>query len=853
MAFPTIPTSGAGRILSANDATTGTTRTFPSLSGLTKNSGDLLIAVVVAYQTGTGTDAAFSGWTGGFTEFHDSATTTTMAIGCAYKWSTGSETGTFAVTQAGAVTGHATMIVMSIAGAHASTVPEAGGRASGTAGGATPGSLNPAGWGTEDTLWLMVGGSGETATTGSFTGITAGNPTNYTDNFTTSITSDVVGGLNASVAFRQLNAASEDPPAFSDDTSNARWGAITIGVRPVPAPPNTGAATGAVSWAGAATGTKITFVAAIDVTHSAGTPEFVVPAGVVSTDLMVLGITNADATASFGIPGATAIVGPTDTGSMQGVVLTGTGYTASDTVVFTGTTSAMIPSTFVAAWYRGAGTVGTPTSATKGGTVTTLIASDITGESATARRVVVFLEKSGSNVSSTAPTVTGVTNRAWEPWASSAAGQPSSWIGDYAEAPSEAKTITFPQSSANGLAVQVALEPPSPQGSATGTVAWVGSATGAVQHRGAAAGAVAWVGTATGTRVSRGAATGAVAWVGTATGTRVSQGAATGTVGWVGAAAGTRTPKAAATGAVAWVGAATGEAPAAVIPNGAAAGAVAWVGAATGEREDYSGWSALVCQTTDSGVQSGSASGTINWVGAATGSEPAKGAATGTVAWVGSAAGAKVTTGSATGTVAWVGAATGKRVAKSAPTGAVDWLGDATGANAPIASATGAVTWAGTTTGTRTPKASATGAVAWVGSAAGVAPAVGVNDGSATGSVTWVGAATGVAPTVGAKTGAATGSVTWVGAATGKRVPAGLTTGTLTRVGVATGARVSRGATAGVLTWAGSAVGYALVPEEHPVTLTVRTTGNRVTVSTPSRVTVSTPKPRVTARVTREI
>jgi hypothetical protein len=375
-----------------------------------------------------------------------------MAIGCAYKWSTGSETGTFAVTQAGAVTGHATMIVMSIAGAHASTGPEAGGRASGTAGGATPGSLNPAGWGTEDTLWLMVGGSGETNTTGSFTGITAGNPTNYTDNFTTSITADAVGGLNASVAFRQLNAASEDPPAFTDDTSNARWGAITIGVRPVPAPPNTGAATGSVSWAGAATGTKITFVAAIDVTHSAGTPEFVVPAGVVSTDLMVLGITNADATASFGIPGATAIVGPTDTGSMQGVVLTGTGYTASDTVVFTGTTSAMIPSTFVAAWYRGAGTVGTPTSATKGGTVTTLIASDITGESATARRVVVFLEKSGSNVSSTAPTVTGVTNRAWEPWASSAAGQPSSWIGDYAEAPSEAKTITYPQSSANGLA-----------------------------------------------------------------------------------------------------------------------------------------------------------------------------------------------------------------------------------------------------------------------------------------------------------------------------------------------------------------------------------------------------------------
>ena len=234
MTFPTIPTAGASRILSVNQANTTATRTFPNLSSLTKNSGDLLIAIVFCYQTGTGTNAAFSSWGGSFTEFHDSATSTTMAIGCAYKWSTGSETGTFSVTQAGAVTGHAAMILLSIPGAHLSTPPEAGGRASGVNSTAQPGALNPAGWDVEDTLWITVGGSGETATTGSFTGMAASDPTNYTDNFVTGVTGDVVGGVEGKVAFRQLAAASETPPTFSNDTSNARWGALTIAVRPAP-------------------------------------------------------------------------------------------------------------------------------------------------------------------------------------------------------------------------------------------------------------------------------------------------------------------------------------------------------------------------------------------------------------------------------------------------------------------------------------------------------------------------------------------------------------------------------------------------------------------------------------------
>lgn len=106
MAFPTIPTAAAGRVLSTNQADTSGTRTFPSLSSLTKNAGDLLIAIIVAYQNGGSADANFSSWGGGFTEFYDNDNgAATMSVGAAYKVSTGSETGTFSVTQAATVTG----------------------------------------------------------------------------------------------------------------------------------------------------------------------------------------------------------------------------------------------------------------------------------------------------------------------------------------------------------------------------------------------------------------------------------------------------------------------------------------------------------------------------------------------------------------------------------------------------------------------------------------------------------------------------------------------------------------------------------------------------------------------------
>jgi hypothetical protein len=235
MAFPTIPTVAASRVLTNTQADSSGTRTFPSLTGLTKNSGDLLIAICVVYSSSAASGAVFSSWGGGFTEFTDQGGGGgVMSIGAAYKISTGSETGTFTVTQAATVTGHAAMFLLSIPNASRTLAPEASTFGSGTTSPANVPSLDPAAWGTVDTLWIAVGGSGETGTAGSFTGIT-GAPTNYTNYVETGISADVVGGVEAAVAFRQLNAGSEDPSAFTGvDVSNARSAALLLAVAPGP-------------------------------------------------------------------------------------------------------------------------------------------------------------------------------------------------------------------------------------------------------------------------------------------------------------------------------------------------------------------------------------------------------------------------------------------------------------------------------------------------------------------------------------------------------------------------------------------------------------------------------------------
>jgi hypothetical protein len=248
---------------------------------------------------------------------------------------------------------------------------------------------------------------------------------------------------------------------------------------------------------------------------------------------------------------------------------------------------------------------------------------------------------------------------------------------------------------------------------------------------------------------NEGSASGSIAWVGSATGVRTPKGATSGAVAWVGSATGVRTPKGSASGAVAWVGSATGQQPAPPPNEGSASGAVAWVGSATGAR-----------------TSSGAATGSIAWVGAATGARTSSGAATGAVAWSGTATGARTPKGSTAGSVTWVGTATGARPSAGSATGSVAWAGSATGeapgVGAQEGSAEGTIAWAGTATGASTPKGSASGSIAWVGTAAGSTPRAG----AASGAVEWSGSATGARQ----PQGVAAGTVEWVGEATGTNV-----------------------------------------------------------------------------------
>lgn len=232
MAFPSIPTAAASRVLSVLATAPAGTHTSPSLTTLTNNSGDLLIAICIIYD-GNSTNAEFSAWGGGFTEFADFAGTATMGIGCAYKFSDGTETGTFTVTSADTSTNDSAFFLLSIAGAHATTPPEGGSFATGTTAAADPASFDPAGWNGDDNLWIAVAGSGEDTTGGAYTGIATA-PTNYTDYVDSGMSADAVGAVEGAVAFRQLNASAEDVGVFGVDLSNARNAALVIAVRPVP-------------------------------------------------------------------------------------------------------------------------------------------------------------------------------------------------------------------------------------------------------------------------------------------------------------------------------------------------------------------------------------------------------------------------------------------------------------------------------------------------------------------------------------------------------------------------------------------------------------------------------------------
>jgi hypothetical protein len=177
-------------------------------------AGDL---VIVAFAE-VGTSAVT--WPAGWTDLHsgnDASSTTRVEV--RQRVASGALGASITITTASAVnTAH---YAWRIAASNTTTAPEAVGT-SGFSVSADAPSLNPTGWGAEDTLWLalMVTNTQPSSITGF--------PASYANTATSGVSGQVV---SLGVGERLLNAVSEDPGTFTlSGASN--WRAVTIGVRP---------------------------------------------------------------------------------------------------------------------------------------------------------------------------------------------------------------------------------------------------------------------------------------------------------------------------------------------------------------------------------------------------------------------------------------------------------------------------------------------------------------------------------------------------------------------------------------------------------------------------------------------
>jgi len=215
MAFPVRQTAD-DKSGSVTVGSSSWTLTYPT----NLQNGDLIIAIMGRPST-TGGAATFPA---GFVTANSAGT---RATDYAKKVSDGTETGNFTVTLSANNTGG--WIVFRITnwgGTLGTTFDNTAGTcgdvarqpsATGTSTTPDPPSLDPASWGTEDTLWIAA----------CMCQAAAGNPSAYPASYSNGINAN---GLGA--AHRQLNAASEDPGTFTQAAS-VTWIAGTIGVKPI--------------------------------------------------------------------------------------------------------------------------------------------------------------------------------------------------------------------------------------------------------------------------------------------------------------------------------------------------------------------------------------------------------------------------------------------------------------------------------------------------------------------------------------------------------------------------------------------------------------------------------------------
>ncbi len=210
MAFPQIASVGTSE-------ETGNVTTHDAVVPSGIQSGDLLITIA-AVDKRTVITPTGDGWI----EIQNEVFGSAIGTATFYKIAGASESDFTWTTAAGDTSNTK---VFRITGWHGTTAPEANSFGA-TSDAPDPPDLNPAGWGTEDTLWIAWFGKDAKS------GVATGYPTGFDDNQATGENASA-GGPTWAYCSREENAASKNPATFA--CGSEQHVVATIAIRPAAA------------------------------------------------------------------------------------------------------------------------------------------------------------------------------------------------------------------------------------------------------------------------------------------------------------------------------------------------------------------------------------------------------------------------------------------------------------------------------------------------------------------------------------------------------------------------------------------------------------------------------------------
>ncbi len=183
--------------------------------------------IVVLHRSATST--AGHGYPGGWTElFDDNSDGSDDRTSCAWKKADGSEGNTSITITQDNVKYASIVMVFRAAADPATAPPQFATLVTGTSTTPNPGSITPS-WGSQKYLMVWAGGW-----EGEQTSPPANEPTNYTSRLgsNSGTAGAITTNVRVAVAFRWIEASSEDPPSWTISVSDD-WTATTIAIRPL--------------------------------------------------------------------------------------------------------------------------------------------------------------------------------------------------------------------------------------------------------------------------------------------------------------------------------------------------------------------------------------------------------------------------------------------------------------------------------------------------------------------------------------------------------------------------------------------------------------------------------------------